>query len=142
MTPAASRSADVVPALARTRLVREVMTAQPHTIGVDQPLAVAHRMMKSYGVRHLPVLDRAHVVGVLSERDLFFLETGADVDARYERVDQAMSTNVHAVPPETPLAEVARTMADRKLGCTVVVEGARVVGIFTAIDALRLLADG
>ena len=59
----------------------------------------------------------------------------------FVKIDDAMTVDVRAFPPEAPLAEVAKVMTERKLGCAVVVERGRVIGIFTAMDALRLLAS-
>jgi CBS domain-containing protein len=115
------------------------MTAQPLTIGRDQKLSTAHEMMRENHVRHLPVLEHGEIVGVLSQRDLYFLETIAGVDVDKDRVDDAMSSDCYTVPPETSVSEVAATMAERHLGSAIVVERGRVIGIFTATDALRLL---
>ena len=123
-------------------IIADVMTPQPMTIGRDQTLAVAHKMMREHGIRHLPVLERGKLVGVLSQRDLYFLETLAGVDLDEDHVDDAMSQDAFAVAPEVPLEQVAATLEERKLGCTVIVERERVIGIFTATDALRLLARG
>ena len=46
------------------------MTETPHSIGKDQPLAVAHRLMKEHDLRHLPVLEQGKLVGLVSERDV------------------------------------------------------------------------
>jgi CBS domain-containing protein len=117
----------------------EVMTPQPHTIGLDQTLDVAHRMMRENGVRHLPVLERGVLVGILTQRDLYFLETLAGVKLEEDVVADAMSQDTYAVAPADPVGEVARAMAERRLGCAVVLERGRVAGIFTATDALELL---
>jgi acetoin utilization protein AcuB len=123
------------------RLVMEdVMTAQPTTIGRDQTLETAHRMMREERVRHLPVLEHGQLIGVVSQRDLYFLETIAGVDLREDTVEDAMSVDAYVVKPNDSVVEVATTMAKRKLGCAVVVERDRVVGIFTATDALEVLA--
>jgi acetoin utilization protein AcuB len=53
-----------------TLTVERFMTRSPLTIGQDQPLAAAHRMMREHRVRHLPVLDGGMLVGVVSQRDL------------------------------------------------------------------------
>jgi CBS domain-containing protein len=46
------------------------------------------------------------------------------------------------VSAQTPVASVLRTLADRRLGCVVVVEGEELVGIFSERDALlRLNTD-
>jgi acetoin utilization protein AcuB len=52
-----------------------------------------------------------------------------------------MSQEPYTVPPEAPLGDVVRTMATERYGAALVVDHGKVVGIFTAIDAMRLLAD-
>ncbi|MCL2723808.1 MAG: CBS domain-containing protein [Polyangiaceae bacterium] len=118
----------------------DVMTEQPVTVGREQSLSTAHEMMREHHCRHLPVLERGDLVGVVTQRDLYFLETiaGADLDA--DKVDDAMSTDAYAVSPDATLEEVAKEMAAHKYGCAVVMERGRVIGIFTATDALRVLA--
>lgn len=120
--------------------VKDVMTSQPHTIGRNQTLALAHRMMRDHGIRHLPVLEHGELVGMLTQRDLYFLETIAGVELTKDLVDDAMNTDAYAVDPDESLEHVAAVMCERKLGSAVVVERGRVIGIFTATDALRLLA--
>jgi acetoin utilization protein AcuB len=120
--------------------IQDVMSPQPMTIGRDQTLATAHQMMRENKVRHLPVLERGRLVGILSQRDLYFLETIAGVDLATDHVDDAMTVDTFAVAPTASLTEVAGAMAKRKYGCAVVIERGRVIGIFTATDALRVLA--
>lgn len=121
--------------------MRDVMTGTPYTIGSDQTLAQAHRLMRERGLRHLPVLRGGRLVGVLSQRDLYFLESLSGIDVEIDEVADAMTPDVYTVGPGEPLREVARTMAERKLGCAVIVEADRVLGIFTVTDALRHIAD-
>lgn len=120
--------------------IAEVMTRAPHTVGRDQKLALAHDLMRKYALRHLPVLDGGKLVGVLSQRDLYFLETLGGVDERVDKVSEAMATEVYCVAPGEHVSDVARTMGEHKYGCAVIVDGGHVVGIFTATDALFLLA--
>lgn len=126
---------------ASTTTISQVMTEAPHTIGGDQTLAQAHRIMRERGLRHLPVLRAGRLVGVLSQRDLYFLETISGVDVEIDSVADAMSPDVFTVAPNDRLRDIARVMADRKLGCAVVMESGRVLGIFTVTDALRHIAD-
>lgn len=51
-----------------------------------------------------------------------------------------MTTSVYVVSRETPLDEVAATMAERKLGCAVVMQREHVVGILTTVDICNALA--
>lgn len=122
------------------RTMAEVMTPAPHTIGFDQPLARAYKTMRDHGVRHLPVLDAGKVVGVLSQRDLYFVEAAAGVDRGVDEVAEAMASEVYTVAPGDHVSDVARTMGEHKYGCAVVVDAGRVGGIFSATDALALLA--
>ena len=119
--------------------VSRYMTRAPHTIGADQPLAVAHELMRQHHLRHLPVLAHGGLVGILSLGDLHLVETLRDVQPGNTTVEEAMSAEPYVVSPEAPLGEVLRIMETRKLGSTVVVEDRRVVGIFTTHDALRAL---
>lgn len=120
--------------------MRDVMTESPHTIGKDQTLETASQMMRDKSIRHLPVLDGGQLLGILSNRDIYLIETLQDVDATRVTVEEAMSTDPYAVPPNAELKEVAREMAEKKYGAAVVMEGRKVIGIFTTVDALDALA--
>lgn len=117
------------------------MTTAPHTVGSDQTVARAHQMMREHSLRHLPVLRGGKLVGVLSQRDLYFLEAIAGVDATVDRVSDAMTPDVYTVDGRDLLTEVVATMCEHKYGCAVVVDRAGVRGIFTATDAMRLLGS-
>lgn len=116
------------------------MTMCPWTIEPHEPLSAAHALMRAHAVRHLPVLERGALVGLVSLGDLHLLETLDGVDPKNATVDEAMSSNPYAVSPHEPLRRVAAEMASRKIGSAVVVDDGRVVGIFTAIDGLRGLS--
>lgn len=124
----------------RTLTIGDVMTPQPLTIGREQKLVTAHQMMAENGIHHLPVLDHGALVGIVSQRDLYFVETLAGVDKLTDKVEDAMTVDARTFAPDAALADVAHTMFEEKLGCAVIVERDRVVGIFTATDALRLLS--
>lgn len=121
--------------------VKKYMTPTPQTIGREAPLATAKEIMTGLAIRHLPVIQGDKVVGVLSDRDIQVLEFLAQDHADALRVDDAMTRDVYVVAPETPLQDVAAAMTAGKFGSAVVVEGGKVRGIFTTIDALRALAE-
>ena len=51
-----------------------------------------------------------------------------------------MTTDVVTTTPDTPRREAARAMLERKIGCLVVIEAERVVGIIAESDFVRLAA--
>lgn len=124
----------------RELTISERMTRTPHLIGAEQSMTAAHEMMRSNGIRHLPVLHGGKLVGLVSQHDLYLIESLRDVDPDEVRVEEAMTQDVYTVTPKTPLKEVVSEMAERKLGSAVVVEGSKIVGVFTTIDALDTLA--
>lgn len=115
------------------------MSRSPHSIGRDQTLDTAHEMMRAHGIRHLPVLSAGRLLGLLSQRDLYLVETLPGVNPKRISVEEAMSQDVYRVAPSAKLEAVARTMTQRKYGCAVVMDEGRVVGMFTTVDALRVL---
>lgn len=117
------------------------MSPAPLTIGLDQPLSRAHKLMRERRIRHLPVLEGGKLIGMLSQSDLYLVESLPEVDPTQVSVEEGMSREVYAVAPETPLRDVARVMAERKLGSAVVMRGEHVLGVFTAVDLARALAS-
>jgi acetoin utilization protein AcuB len=55
-------------------------------------------------------------------------------------VKEAMTTEVVTTAPDAPLQEAARTMLERKIGCVVVVDAGKVVGILAESDFVKLAA--
>lgn len=120
--------------------VQRFMTVNPFVIPSGATLAQAHRVMRERNIRHLPVVDDDRLVGLLSQRDIYLLETLRGVDPATETVAEAMSAEPFTVAPEAPLEQVALAMARHKYGSAVVVDAGEVVGVFTTVDALRALA--
>lgn len=121
--------------------VQKFMTTQPHSIGQEQTMAMAHVVMREHRIRHLPVLTGGKLVGLLSDRDLSLLETLKDVDPTKILVEEAMTSNPYVVQPDTTLDEVVGAMAEHKYGCAVVMQNNKLVGIFTTVDACRAFAE-
>lgn len=121
--------------------ISDYMTASPHTIGQEQTLTRAHEIMRKHSIRHLPVLHGGKLVGTVSLRDLDLTEGLSNVDPDVVRVEEAMSAEPHVVGPDTPLKDVVDYLVDHGYGSAIVTEGKEVVGVFTAIDAMRCLRD-
>lgn len=105
-----------------------LMTPRPITVSSEQPIEAAASLMNSCRVRHLPVVDIA-LAGILSLRDVAGAPDRALVAA-------AMTRKVEVVSPATPLSAACERMLVQRFSCLPVVENGRLVGIFTATDAL------
>ena len=119
------------------------MTPFPYSIDVDAPLKDAHRLMREHHFRHLPVTRADAIVGVLTDRDIK-LVLGPDFD--YPNEEQLTVRDAYVERPcvvnaSTPVAIVARTMAENHIGSAIVTKNDKLVGIFTVTDACRALAE-
>lgn len=119
--------------------VADYMTPGPHTIGREQSLVSAKQLMQKSHVRHLPVLHGGKLVGVLSDRELAAIETLPG--SRQMTVEDAMVPDVYVTSEDASLATVAGEMARQRIGSAIVLKDEQVVGVFTAVDALRALAE-
>jgi CBS domain-containing protein len=55
-------------------------------------------------------------------------------------VREVMSTNLHTVTPSTTVGEAVALMAQFRVGSTMVMEGSRLIGIFTERDTVRAIS--
>lgn len=131
-------------------LVKDWMTTYVHTVAPQEPIADAIQLMKEKNVRHLPVVDKGVVVGLLSDIDIksYVPSKGTSLDV-YElnyllaktTASQVMSKPVVTVSPDTPVEEAAMILFDQRLGCLPVVEGSKLVGIISDRDMYRVLVE-
>jgi acetoin utilization protein AcuB len=117
------------------------MTRKPWTIARTATLTEAHLLMREHRIRHLPVMDGENVVGMVTMRDLHLIETLPGVSPDEVQVEDAMSPDVFVASERDELASVVERMSEARLGSAIVMGPGGLVGIFTAVDALRALAD-
>ena len=138
------------PRISTELLVRDVMSTNVRIVDPNERIAVADELMKQGRFRHVVVVDDGDLVGVLSQRDIFYgalaWSLGHGRRAHEETlasvpVKQVMNTNVRTVLPEDSLAEAAARMREHKVGCLPVLAGRKIVGILTEGDFLSLLAE-
>jgi len=120
--------------------IDKYMTPMPHTVGSYIPLKTAMNLMREHRIRHLPVENAGKLVGVLTDRDI---KLAASFNHSEEfKVDDVMTPDPYTVSPETSLDHVVTEMAEHKYGCAVIQQSnGKVVGIFTATDAMRVLGE-
>ena len=123
------------------KLIGTVMTLSPHTISAEQNLVFAQEKMNELGVRHLPVLKGGQLIGILSDRDIKFIESFDGMKADEIEVEDACTYDPYIVDSKTPLKDVTSVMAQKKYGCVLIKDDGKLAGIFTWIDALKVLSE-
>jgi CBS domain-containing protein len=114
--------------------IERLMEHPFETIEQGATLGEASDVMRALRVRHLPVVEGARVVGMLSDRDLRRgwgkgLSNGDEIDA-------LVSRPAITVEPELPASAAAALMAERKLGALPVLRGERAVGLLSLSNVL------
>lgn len=121
--------------------ISEVMTKAPHTIGLDQNSKLAQEMMRKHGIRHLPVQEGGRLVGVVTHRDIQFALALLKPENDVLELQDVYTPEPYVVEPATSIREVVMRMAEERLGCALIAEHQKVEGIFTTVDACRVLAQ-
>ncbi|MGZ6143866.1 MAG: CBS domain-containing protein [Myxococcales bacterium] len=117
--------------------LREIMSAPVVTIPPSTTVGEARAAMERAGIRHLVVVvgRRQQLTGVVSARDL---RRGDDL----VKVQDLMSSPVVTSSPATTVAEAARLLRAKGVGCLPVMDRNRLAGIVTVSDLLAQLGKG
>jgi CBS domain-containing protein len=147
--------------------VADVMSRDPITVRPESPLKDAIKILADRKISGLPVVDDQNkLIGVISESDLMWQETGVtppafimlldsviylENPARYDRelhkalgqtVGEVMTKEAITVPPDKSLKDAAQLMHDRHVRRLPVVDGTKkLIGILTRGDIIRYMAS-
>ena len=135
-------------------LVRDVMTQPAVTVEPETLLLDAALTMRASAMRHLPVIERGCLVGLLTDRDVQrcapsrlipISEDAYNAVFADTSVKRIMTREPQTVTPDTPLLAAIELMQQSRYGCLPVVENDQLVGILTRsdlVEALQRLLSG
>lgn len=149
------------------KTVAEVMTPTPITVTPEMSLKEAIAILVEHKISGLPVIDReGELVGILSESDLMWQETGVEpppyimiLDSiiylqnpgRYEKeihkalgqtVADVMSDKAITIKGNQPVKKAAQLLHDKQIRrLPVLDEEGNVIGIITQGDIIRAMAS-
>jgi len=131
--------------------VSTIMTSNVIKLNLTDDLTKAESLFKKHHIRHIPVVNGNHIVGMLSYTDLLRISFA---DAVYEdeenidvtvynmfSVEQVMARNLVKVSPDTTIKEVAEILSKREFHALPVVLDELLVGIVTTTDLIKYLID-
>jgi CBS domain-containing protein len=115
-----------------TDRVSDLMTRAAVLVTVPREARIEEAIdeLDSHAIRHLPVLSRGDMVGIISAADLERAHPG-------DQVGQHMRRAVWIIPPEATLADAAALMRREGVGCLPVVAEGVLVGLVTRGDLRR-----
>ncbi|MCX2719204.1 CBS domain-containing protein [Lentiprolixibacter aurantiacus] len=129
--------------------ISTIMTAEVITVKPNDSLDKAETLFKKHKIRHIPVVDKKRLVGMLSMNDLLRISfaDGAfrdeeDVSSSiYEMftIPQLMRNRLTTVQPDNSIREVAEIFVQSEYHSLPVVQGESLVGIVTTTDMIKYL---
>ena len=128
--------------------VKELMTTKVYTVTPNDLIDRVFCLFNFEGIRHLPVLEKDKVIGVISDRDMkkvlgpgitrkTFKPDGTVLTISPRKVGTLMRRGVVTIGPDEKASDAAAIMVKKKIGCLPVVSSGKLVGIITATDILR-----
>lgn len=131
-------------------IVGKRMSSPIVTVPPDLPIMEAMALMKQEHIRHMVVVDKKKMVGLVTKNDLdnampskvsslSIWEMNYLIDKI--KVENVMVKDVLTADEDMPVEEAARIMADHKISCLPVLRGKEVVGIITETDLFRLFLE-
>lgn len=127
--------------------VSKIMTTNLITLDINEDLAQAEYLFKKHKIRHIPVLKKGKIVGLLSINDILRISfaDGAyreeeDISSSiYEMftIQQLMIGNLETVSSETTIREVAEILVKREYHSLPVVDKGDLKGMVTTTDIIK-----
>ena len=129
----------------------DVMTSDPETVHIAQPLSEVYVLLKNRSFHHVPVLDGDKPVGMIAASDIVRLVYDAEgADERMLRtlldhqftIEDAMTPELATVDIGDSLRKAAELMADGSVHSVLVLDlDGALAGIITSTDLIRLVVD-
>lgn len=136
--------------------VEDLMTSKVFTVEQHDLIDRVFFLIHYERIRHLPVVEKGKVIGIVSDRDLYkalgpksnsnAIDTASgkgavEMHVIPQKVQNIMRRGVLTVHPDSYASEAAAIMADNKVGALPVVnkEG-KLVGIISSTDILRVFS--
>jgi len=131
--------------------VSTIMTKNIIKLAISDDLSKAESLFKHHKIRHIPVVNGATIIGMLSYTDLLRISFADAIDEDEEVVDttvynmftveQVMAKKLITISPETTIKEAAEILASKEFHALPVCEGHLLVGIITTTDLIKYLIN-
>ncbi len=131
--------------------VKNWVTKEVITVAPEASVKEAFYLMKSMGIRHLPVVKEGKLVGMVTDRDIRrpkISDVFKSWDELYRigddiQVEDIMVSPVVTVEEGASIQEAAKQMAHHRIGALPVVDSkGKLCGIIVESDVLRAFVAG
>ena len=95
--------------------VKDVMTKDVRTCGLDSDLSVVAGMMWMRDCGVIPVVDNGQIVGVITDRDICIAAGSKNREPSMITVSEVMARRVYSCPPDAEIREALRIMREKQV---------------------------
>ncbi|GAA4238115.1 CBS domain-containing protein [Postechiella marina] len=137
--------------MVRKRPISTIMTHQVISLNIDDTLEKAKHLFKIHNIRHIPVVSRDALLGIISYTDLLrinfddaFEEKGDTREAMVDNlltIGQVMTRKIVSVNTSNTIKEVAEIFKKQPFHALPVVDDNKLVGIVTTTDLINYLLN-
>ncbi len=125
---------------------KELMNTSVITIGPDEDVCEAMRMMALNNITGLPVVDdEGTLLGIITEKDVLILLCNSLEETSLDRlvgtVGQFMTRKVVCFAPEDDLRDIAECLSTCDFRRVPILDHGKLVGILSRRDVIRHLRD-
>lgn len=113
------------------------MTAYPETLGPDDTIQKAAKMMRDHDYGVIPILDGDEsLVGVVTDRDIV-IQAVASGHGPETALRECMTGQPDSIPRDLPVAQALHLMNTRQIRRVPVVESGRLIGMLSVGDIAK-----
>lgn len=113
-----------------------IMSTQLVTIGPDESLDRVKDLFRAKRIHHLPVVDGARLVGLITTSDLFWLNRPFS-DYAEIKVREVMTTKLATIEASSKIGTAAEIFLEHLFHAIPIVDNGDLVGIVTTFDVLQ-----
>ncbi|MDO4749315.1 MAG: CBS domain-containing protein [Eubacteriales bacterium] len=118
--------------------VRELMTERVISVGQDEPVTAAARLLKRHNIGALPVCDSSgRLRGLVTDRDIVLRCVAMGEDPQTTRTGEIMSRGILTAEPDDSVDRAVRVMAQDQVRRLPVLDNGRLVGMVSLCDMAR-----
>ncbi|MBW6464169.1 MAG: CBS domain-containing protein [Dethiobacteria bacterium] len=130
--------------------VRDYMSCDPITIGPDETVGEALKLMEAHSIRRLPVMSHGKIAGLVTNFDLLKASPSPatslsihEINYLYPmiKIKDVMTKNVITINPDTVIEEAAVVMRENKIGTLLVEQKGKLLGVITESDLFKAFID-
>lgn len=136
MTPAEEAPGEALPeeVVVMALTAKDIMTKRVVTVSPSTTVKELTELLAAKKISGVPVVDeQKRVVGIVTEADVL-AHPGA------KTVEEIMTKKVISVTPDTPVEEIAKLLAKKKIKRVPVIDKGKLVGIVSRADIVKAFA--